>query len=601
MRVWFERRFPEGPTPPQPGPGPPSPPGPTRWSPRPPARARRSPASSSPSTGSTGPTSAGEDLDRPHPGRLRLAAQGAGRRHRREPRAPAAPRSPRSPRELGLARAADRGSAVRTGDTTASAAQRHGAQAADASSSPRPSRSTCWSPASRGRQALAHGRDRHRRRDPRRRPRQARARTWRSPSNASTGVCDDGRRPGSGCRPRSGRSRRSARLLVGSARPLPARSSTPATSATSTSPSSCPTASSRRWLGRADGRACSTASPSSSASTAPRSCSSTPAAWPSGWRTSSASASATTWSPPTTGRCRRTAGSRVETRLRAGELRALVATASLELGIDIGPVELVCQIGSPRSASPRSSSGSAAPTTPAPARRRAGSIPLTRDELVECTALLAAVRGRPPRRASSPPVAPLDILAQQIVAEAAAERVDGRTTSTRSCAAPRPIADLTRERLRRGRRPRQRRHRRPGAGQRGAYVHHDAVNGELRGRRGARLAALTSGGAIPETGDYRVVAEPDDTLRRHRQRGLGHRVDGRRRVPARHPLLADPPGRGRGRCGCVDAGGAPPTIPFWLGEAPARTAELSDEVSDLRAGGRRAASPPAIPTAPGAG
>ena len=199
---------------------------------------------------------------------------------------------------------------------------------------------------------------------------------------------------------------------------------------------------------------------------------------------------------------------RVETRLRAGDLRALVATASLELGIDIGPVELVCQVGSPRSIATflqrvgRSNHSRAG--TP-----KGRLYPLTRDELVECAALLAAVRaGR--LDAIEPSRRPLDILAQQIVAEVAAQ--EWRTDDlfelvTRSA----PFVDLTREQfddvvelaangIETGR------------GRRGLYLHHDAVNGELRGRKGARLAALTSGGAIPESGDYRVVAEPDDTF-----------------------------------------------------------------------------------------
>ena len=135
-----------------------------------------------------------------------------------------------------------------------------------------------------------------------------------------------------------------------------------------------------------------------------------------------------------------------------------------------------------------------------------------------------------------------------------------------------------------------------GRGRRGAYLHHDAVNGELRGRKGARLAALTSGGAIPETGDYRVVAEPDDTFigtvnedwAVESMAGdiflLGtHSWQIRRVEPA--------------WCACATPATRPPPIPFWLGEAPARTAELSAEVSRAARRGRRATSPPATPTA----
>src|ERR1700736_5424596 len=198
---------------------------------------------------------------------------------------------------------------------------------------------------------------------------------------------------------------------------------------------------------------------------------------------------------------------RVETRLRAGELRALVATASLELGIDIGPVELVCQIASPRSLAAFlqrvGRSGHSRGGTP-----KGRLFPMTRDELVECCALLAGVRaGR--LDALHPPVAPLDILAQQVVAECAAERwrADDLFSLVRRAA---PYAELCRddfdqvvELVSEG--------IETGRGRRAAYFHRDRVNSELRARRGARLAALTSGGAIPETGDYRVLAEPDET------------------------------------------------------------------------------------------
>src|SRR5262245_34697996 len=199
---------------------------------------------------------------------------------------------------------------------------------------------------------------------------------------------------------------------------------------------------------------------------------------------------------------------KLEARLRAGDLKALVATASLELGIDIGPVELVCQIGSPRSLATFvqrvGRSGHALGATP-----KGRLYPTTRDELVECAALLRGVRaGRLDR--VSPPQAPLDILAQHIVAAcgAAPWREDDLFALVRRAA---PYAELTRgdfdavvEMLAEG--------IQTGRGRRGAYLHRDRVNGILRGRRGARLAALTSGGAIPETADYKVVADPDDTV-----------------------------------------------------------------------------------------
>ena len=268
---------------------------------------------------------------------------------------------------------------------------------------------------------------------------------------------------------------------------------------------------------------------------------------------------------------------RVETRLRAGALKALVATASLELGIDIGPVELVCQIGSPRSiATFLQRVGRSNHTRTGTPKGRL--YPLTRDELVECTALLAAVRaGR--LDAIEFPHQPLDIAAQQIIAEVAAEewRTDELYELVRRAA---PYAELSRaefdevvELVSGG--------IETGRGRRGAYVHHDAVNGELRGRKGARIAAATSGGAIPETGDYRVVAEPDDTfVGTVNEDWAVESMAGDIFLLGTHSwqIRRIEPGVVRVR----DAAGALPTIPFWLGEAPARTVELSTEVSELR-------------------
>jgi ATP-dependent Lhr-like helicase len=269
---------------------------------------------------------------------------------------------------------------------------------------------------------------------------------------------------------------------------------------------------------------------------------------------------------------------RVETRLRAGELAALVATASLELGIDIGPVELVCQIGSPRSIATflqrvgRSNHSRAG----VPKGRL---YPLTRDELVECAALLGAVRTGQ-LDAIHPPVAPLDILAQQIVAEVGARewRTDELYELVRRAA---PYAGLTRETfdevielVAHG--------VSTGRGPRGRYVFHDAVNGELRARPGGRLAASTSGGAIPEIGDYRVVAEPDDTfIGTVNEDWAVESMAGDIFLLGTHSWQIR-----RVEAGVVrvrDAGTTPPTVPFWTGEAPARTTELSEAVSTLRA------------------
>ncbi len=269
---------------------------------------------------------------------------------------------------------------------------------------------------------------------------------------------------------------------------------------------------------------------------------------------------------------------RVEERLRAGDLAVLVATASLELGIDIGPVELVCQIGSPRSiATFLQRVGRSGHTTRATPKGRI--FPTTRDELVECAALLRAVRAGHLDRVL-PPEAPLDILAQQIVAACAAEpwREDELLALVRR-AAPfaaleaadfESILELLAEGIETGR------------GRRAAWLHRDRVPGVLRGRRGARLAALTSGGAIPDTADYRVVADPDDTFV-----GTVNEDWAIESMAGDIFLLGTTSWQiRRVETGVVrvrDAEGRPPTIPFWLGEAPARTEELSVEVSSLRA------------------
>jgi ATP-dependent helicase Lhr and Lhr-like helicase len=269
----------------------------------------------------------------------------------------------------------------------------------------------------------------------------------------------------------------------------------------------------------------------------------------------------------------------VEARLRAGSLRALVATASRELGIDVGPVELVCQIGSPRSIGTFLQRVGRAnhQLEGTPAGRL---YPLTRDELVECTALLAAVRAGQ-LDLLAPPVAPLDVLAQQIVAEVAAaeEWEEDRLFDLVRRASP--FAELTREafdevvELVSWGIP-------TGRGRRGAHLHRDGVNGRLRPRRGARLAALTSGGAIPETGDYKVVLDPDGITV-----GSVHEDFAVEANIGDIFLLGTHSWRVKkvevGTVRVTDAGDTPPTIPFWLGEAPARTAELSLAVSALRA------------------
>ena len=277
---------------------------------------------------------------------------------------------------------------------------------------------------------------------------------------------------------------------------------------------------------------------------------------------------------------------KVESRLREGELRAVVATASLELGIDVGPVELVCQIGSPRAISTfLQRVGRAQHHVGGVPRGRL--YPQTRDELVECAALLAATRAGE-LDALSPPSAPLDILAQQVVAEVATAGPEGiaedelqrLVSGAASYAGLGPeelekVLTLVSEGVQTGR------------GKRGAYVHRDRLNGVLRPRRGARLTAATSGGAIPELADYRVVLEPDETFV-----GTVNEDWAVESMAGDVFLLGTHTWRIRrvesGTVRVVDAAGASPTVPFWLGEAPARTGELSAAVSELRAGVARA-------------
>ncbi|HUI19836.1 MAG TPA: DEAD/DEAH box helicase [Methylocella sp.] len=266
-----------------------------------------------------------------------------------------------------------------------------------------------------------------------------------------------------------------------------------------------------------------------------------------------------------------------ENRLKNGELKALVATASLELGIDIGDVDLVCQIGSPRSIASFlqrvGRSGHAIGGTP-----KGRLFPLSRDDLVECAALLDSVRRGELDRIEIPEQ-PLDVLAQQIVAEAAARdwQEDALFAMLRRAWPYRHLtsADFSAvvSMLAEGFSTRR--------GRRGALIHHDGVNHRLRGRRGARLTALTSGGAIPDNADYRVLLEPDNQFI-----GSVHEDFAVESLAGDVFQLGNQSYRilrvERGTVRVADAHGTPPNIPFWLGEAPGRTDELSQSVSRLR-------------------
>jgi len=268
-----------------------------------------------------------------------------------------------------------------------------------------------------------------------------------------------------------------------------------------------------------------------------------------------------------------------EKKLKEGQVRVLVATASLELGIDVGTVDLVVQINSPRAI---------AVTLQRVGRSGhwRGAVPkgrlfaTTRDDLLECAALVRAIRQGDLDRLMIPE-SPLDVLAQQIVAACSAEEW-GEEEMFALVRRAYPYRNLTRgafdavlEMLAEGIAAKR--------GRYGAYLHRDRVNGKLRARRGARLAAITSGGAIPDNSLYAVVAEPDglvvgtvdEDFAVESNRGdimlLGNTSWMIRRIETN-----------AGRVLVEDAHGAPPSVPFWRGEAPARTEELSQHIGTLR-------------------
>ncbi|MGY2441198.1 DEAD/DEAH box helicase [Pseudomonas sp. SDO52101_S400] len=267
-----------------------------------------------------------------------------------------------------------------------------------------------------------------------------------------------------------------------------------------------------------------------------------------------------------------------EQRLKRGELQVLIATASLELGIDIGEVDLVCQIASPRSIAGFlqrvGRSGHQVGGTP-----KGRLFATTRDDLIECAALLDCVR-RGELDTLHIPEAPLDVLAQQIIAEVSCQEwteVDLLALFRRA----EPYARLDEKHyqalltmLAEGYNGRQ--------GIRSAYLHRDAVSRTLRGRRGARLTAVTSGGTIPDNADYSVLLEPQ-----------GLNIGSVNEDFAVESIAGDVFQLGNtsyrilrvetGKVRVEDARGLPPTIPFWLGEAPGRSAELSMAVARLQA------------------
>ncbi len=266
-----------------------------------------------------------------------------------------------------------------------------------------------------------------------------------------------------------------------------------------------------------------------------------------------------------------------EQRLKRGDLKVLVATASLELGIDIGDIDLVCQLGSPHSISAFlqrvGRSGHAVGATP-----KGRLFPLSRDDLVECAALLDGVR-RGELDLLVIPVAPLDVLAQQIVAElGAGEWDEGALYDMLRRAWPyrgleRATFDAVVRMLAEGFTTRR--------GARAGYVHRDAVHERIKGRRNARLTAITSGGTIPDTADYAVLLEPQaQTI------GSVHEDFAIESMAGDIFQLGNASYRilrvERGKLRVEDAHGLPPSIPFWVAEAPGRSDALSLAVSRLR-------------------
>ncbi|HET7872598.1 MAG TPA: DEAD/DEAH box helicase, partial [Terriglobales bacterium] len=267
-----------------------------------------------------------------------------------------------------------------------------------------------------------------------------------------------------------------------------------------------------------------------------------------------------------------------ENKLKNGQVKVLVATASLELGIDVGHVDLSCHIGSPRSiAVALQRFGRAGHWRGAVPKGRF--FPTTRDELIECAALVRSIHQGELDRLIIPE-APLDILAQQIVAACAAEEWDEDELFSLTKRAY-PYRDLDRKdyddllaMLSEGIAAQR--------GRFGAHLYRDQVNRQLKARRGSRMIAIMNGGAIPETNLYTVVAEPEGTIV-----GTLHEDFAVESMKGDVVLLGNTSWRIRkieaaGRVLVEDAHGAPPSIPFWLGEAPDRTEELSEQVGLLR-------------------
>ncbi len=268
---------------------------------------------------------------------------------------------------------------------------------------------------------------------------------------------------------------------------------------------------------------------------------------------------------------------KAESKLKNGELKAVVATASLELGIDIGSVDLAIQIGTPRSiAVALQRIGRSGHWVGA--RPKGIFFPTTRDELLECAGLIYAIHDGNLESIEIPENS-MDILSQQIVAEVAAETWNEEDLYQLIRTAW-PYRNLPREEyntiltmLSDGITTTRARS--------GMFLHRDQVNHRLKGRRGARLAAITSGGAIPETGNYSVIAEPDGKVVGNIDEDFAvESMVGDVFLLGTHSWRVRHVGQGVVRV--EDAQGVKPSVPFWLGEAPGRSMKLSESVSTVR-------------------
>ena len=266
----------------------------------------------------------------------------------------------------------------------------------------------------------------------------------------------------------------------------------------------------------------------------------------------------------------------IEEELKAGRLPALVATSSLELGIDMGAVDLVIQVESPRSvARGMQRIGRAGHQVGAPSRGRI--FPKYRGDLLECAAVVERMR-RGAIEETHVPRLPLDVLAQQLVA-ICSEGVWTVDELERMVRGAYPFAELSREQLEgvldmlAGRYPSDEfAELRP-------RVVWDRTAGTVRGRDGSRMLAVQNAGTIPDRGLYAVVlpdgarvGELDEEMVYEARSGQAFMLGAstwRIEEITRDRVVVTP------------APGAPGALPFWKGEGVGRPYELGEAVGRL--------------------